>query len=189
VSPARAQLDGDGQAGAEAGGACDRDRDVWVVQQGGAGAGLADLGHGAAHVEVDRVGTGRSDGLGCDAHDRGVLAKQLDRDRPTGALTGVDAQHLDTGALVAMEDGVRGEHLRDRQAGAVALGLQAHEPVADARQGGEHHTVRDRQGAELPMIREARWFGHGPIIALPAHMGDGEDVDVHPLFREALREE
>ncbi len=68
-----------------------------VGQQRGAGAGLADLGHRAAHVEVDRVGPrGDHDGGG-GAHHGGVLPEQLDRGRrlrPAGphALGGVDAQ-------------------------------------------------------------------------------------------------
>ena len=51
-----AQLDGDRQAAALARGARDRDRHVGVVDQRRAGAGLADLRHRAAHVEVDEVG-------------------------------------------------------------------------------------------------------------------------------------
>ena len=77
---ARAELDGDGQAGALARGAGDGDGDVGVVEQGGAGAGLADLGDGAAHVQVDGVGARARDRGGGDAHDGGVLAEELDRD-------------------------------------------------------------------------------------------------------------
>ncbi len=149
-SPTGAQLDGDGQPAALAGGAGDRDRDVGVVEQRGAGAGLADLRHGTAHVEVDRVGARLGDDPGRDAHHVGVLSEQLDRHRPAvRTLARVDAQHLHTGALVAVEDRVRGDHLRDGHPGAVALGLQAHEPVADAGERREHHAVGHGQGAEL----------------------------------------
>ena len=55
--------------------------EVGPSQQLRAGARLADLADGAAHVDVDQVGAG----LGCDrrrrAHHLGVVAEQLDRDR------------------------------------------------------------------------------------------------------------
>ena len=46
------------------------------------------------------------------------------------------------------------DHLRDRQPGAVALGLQAHEPVADPRQRRQHDAVGDRDAAERPGLGE-----------------------------------
>ena len=150
----RAQLDGDGQAGALRGRARDRDRGVRVGDQRRAGARLHHLGHRAAHVEVDQVGAARGGRGRGGAHHVGVLAEELDGDRPARALVGVDDQQLLEGAPVAVVDGVRGDHLADRQAGAVALGLQAHEPVADPGQRREHDAVGDGDAAELPGVAE-----------------------------------
>ena len=83
-----------------------------------------------------------------------VLAEELDRGRAGRPLLGVHAQHLDARLLVAVVDGVARHHLRDRQAGAVALGLQAHEPVADARQRREHDAVRDLDPTQGPALRQ-----------------------------------
>ena len=58
---ARAQLDGDRQAAALARGPRDRDGGVGVLDQRGARAGLADLRHRAAHVQVDEVGAALGD--------------------------------------------------------------------------------------------------------------------------------
>ena len=96
----------------------DRHGLVGVVEQGRAGAGLADLPDGAAHVEVDHVGAGLGRYGRRDPHDLGVVAEQLDRDR---VLVGVDAQELAVGALVAVLEPEARHHLRDREAGAVAL--------------------------------------------------------------------
>ena len=74
------------------------------------------------------------------AHHVGVGAEELDRDR---ALVGVDAQHLLDRAPVAVRDREARDHLRDRQPGAVALRLQAHEPVADPGERREQDPVRD----------------------------------------------
>ena len=114
---------------------------VGVLDQRGAGAGLADLRHRAAHVEVDEVGAALGDRGGGRAHDVGVLAEELDRDRPARALLGVDAQQLAHRLLVAVVDREARHHLRDREPGAVALGLQAHEPVADPGQRRQHDAV------------------------------------------------
>ena len=111
--------------------------------------GLADLRHGAAHVDVDQVGAGLRDALGRRGHHVGIGAEQLDRHR---VLVRMDAQQLGAGALVAVVDGVARHHLRDRQAGAVALGLEPHEPVADAGQRRQHDPVRDRDATERPRV-------------------------------------
>ena len=67
---AGAQLDRDREAGALARGDRDRHGRVGVAEHRGARAGLADLGHGAAHVEVDDVRAGARDGRRRRAHDR-----------------------------------------------------------------------------------------------------------------------
>ena len=44
------------------------------------------------------------------------------------------------------------DHLRDREPGAEALGLQAHEPVADAGQRRQHHAVGDLEVPDRPWV-------------------------------------
>ena len=51
-------------------------------------------------------------------------------------------------ALVAVVDGVAGDHLGDRQPGAVAAGLQADEPVADPGQRRQQDAVGDLDVAD-----------------------------------------
>ena len=119
------------------------------AEQRRAGAGLAHLGHRAAHVEVDQVGAGGGHPLGRRGHHLGVVAEQLHRHR---VLVGMDPQQLAAGALVAVVHGEARDHLGHHQAGAVALGLQAHEPVADPGQRGEHDPVGDRDPAERPRV-------------------------------------
>ncbi len=151
----RAQLDRDREAGALGGGARDGDRRVGVADQGGARARLHHLRHRAAHVEVDEVRAALGGHGGGGAHDLRVLAEELDRDRPARALVGVDDEQLVERLAVAVVDRVARDHLADREAGAVALGLEPHEPVADPGQRREHDPVRDRDPAELPRVMEA----------------------------------
>ena len=125
-------------------------------EQRRAGAGLEHLRHRAAHVEVDQVGPG----LGGDrrglAHHLGVGAEELHRDR---ALVGMDPQHLLERAPVAVCEREARDHLRDRQARAVAVRLQAHEPVADPGQRREQDAVagprrrRSRTGSSAAPAR------------------------------------
>ena len=75
-------------AAALAGGRRDPHRQVGVGEQGGAGAGLADLAHRAAHVDVDQVGAGIGDDLRGRAHHRrgpGRTAGPRPGARPGGA--------------------------------------------------------------------------------------------------------
>ncbi len=96
--------------------------------------------------------------LGRLAHHVGVVAEELHRD---GVLVGVDAQELADGALVAVLETEARHHLGHHEPGAVALGLQAHEPVADAGQRGEHQAVRQLVTAERPGVGE---LAHGHIV-------------------------
>ena len=73
---------------------------------------------------------------------------------PPVALARVDPQQLRAGLRVAVVDGEARHHLRHREPGAVALGLQAHEPVPDPGQRREHDPVGDRQAAEGPGVAE-----------------------------------
>ena len=154
---AGAELDRHRQPAAPRRRARERDRPVGIVEQRRAGAGLAHLRHRAAHVEVDQVGARRGDLLGRRGHHVGVVAEQLHRDR---VLVGVDPQQLAAGPLVAVVHREARDHLRHDQPGAVALGLQAHEPVADPGQRGEHDAVRDRDPAERPAVGECLASSH-----------------------------
>ena len=175
-------------------GAGDGDGAGGISEQGSAGAGLADLGHGTAHVEVDRVGPRGDHSSGGGAHHGRILPEELDRGRrgeaggastvlePRGALLGVDAQQLAQRAFVAVVHRVARDHLRDRHPRPVALGLQAHEPVADPRQWGEQHAVGDPQGAELPGVGQvgvgmSSWpprYG-GPTVSDPESSARSSD--------------
>ena len=111
---------------------------VRVGDQRRPGAGLQHLRHRAAHVEVDQRRPGRGRHRRRLAHHLGIGAEQLDRDR---ALVGMDAQHLLDRAPVAVGDREARDHLGDRQPGAVAVRLQADEPVADPGQRREQDAV------------------------------------------------
>jgi hypothetical protein len=62
----------------------------------------------------------------------------------------MDPEQLTAGALVAVVNREARDHLGNDEAGAVALGLQAHEPVADPRERRQHDSVGDRDPAEHP---------------------------------------
>ena len=79
------------------------------------------------------------------AHHVGVLAEELDRD---GVLVGMEPQQLAQRALVAVVDAEARDHLRDREAGAVAARLEADEPVADPGERREQHAVGDLDVAD-----------------------------------------
>ena len=150
---AGAQLDRHRLAAALAGRPRDRDGRVGILEHRGARAGLADLGHRAAHVEVDDVDL--RDVLGHvgrgGAHDVGVLPEELQR---RGAFVGMDAQQLGERLLVAVVDGEARHHLAVGHPRAVARRLQAHEPVADAGQRREQHAVGHADAGELPGVGE-----------------------------------
>ena len=120
-----------------------------IVEQRRARARLADLRHRAAHVDVHHIGSRRGHALGGRGHHVGIVSEQL---HGNGVFVGVDPQQLADGALVAVVDREARDHLRDHQPGPVALGLQAHEPVADPGQGREHHAIRDPHAAQGPTV-------------------------------------
>ncbi len=155
-----AQLDGDRQPRARNSGTGHVDRERVVGEQRGTGAGATDLGHGTAHVEVDRVGTRGGDSGGRGAHDRGVLAEELNRNGPTVALGGMDAKHLHKGALVAVVKRMRGDHLRDGHASPKALGLKTNEPIANPRKRRKHDAIGHAQRPESPRRGEVRSGRH-----------------------------
>jgi hypothetical protein len=128
-----------------------------IAQQRRPGAGLADLLDGTAHVEIDQIRAGVRDHGGRLAHDRRVVAEQLDGDR---VLVRMDAQELLDGALVAIGEAEAGDHLRGDEGGPEATRLKAHEPVADAGQRSEDEPVLERPSAKGPGVGErghSRW--------------------------------
>ena len=135
-----AELDRDRQSGALRRRPCDGNGELGLAQKGGAGTRLQHLRDGTSHVQVDQIRAGGGDGRGRIAHHLGIGAEELDRNRP---LVGVNAKHLLGRAPIVVSEGVAGDHLRDREPGAVALGLHAHEPVADAGERGEQDTVSE----------------------------------------------
>ena len=85
--------------------------------------------------------------------------------RSRGSMRSISRARL----LVAVVDRVRRDHLRHRHARPVALGLQAHEPVADPRQRRQQHAVGHAQLAEHPGSMRRR--GHARSWARSAHCG------------------
>ena len=57
------------------------------------------------------------------------------------------------------------DHLADREPRTVALGLQAHEPLADPGKRGEYDAVRDADGADPERLGE-RGLGHTARVGL-----------------------
>ena len=145
------------------------------------GAGLADLAHRAAHVEVDHVGAGVGGHRRGLAHDRRVVAEELDRDR---MLVGVDAQELLDRALVAVGEAEAGDHLGGDQAGPEAPRLKPHEPVADAGERSQHEPVLERRGRRASRVGECGHAGRDGSrvrqadVAFPDQLqaGQGEQV-------------
>ena len=135
-----ADLDRDGPAGALDRGARDGDREVGIVDQRRPRPGPRDLAHGAAHVDVDQVGPSVRRDAGAGAHHVWVVPEELDRHR---MLLGMNDQELLERAAVAVMKREARDHLRDREPGAVAARLKAHEPVADPGQRGEKDAVGD----------------------------------------------
>ena len=146
---ARAQLDRHRPPAPLPRGLDQRQRQLGVGEELDPGPGPADLPHRAAHVDVDQVGADLGGDRRPGAHRLGVVAEELDRDR---VLVGVDPHQLAQGALVSMVQAEARDHLRDREAGAVALGLEADEPVADPGQGREQDPVLDPDAADLERV-------------------------------------
>ena len=144
---ARAKLYGDRQTASDGSGARDRDGAVRVVEQRGAGARLADLADGTAHVQVDQVGPRRGHDLGRVLHHVRVVAEELHRHR---VLVGVDAEELRPRALVAVVEAEARHHLGHRERGAMPPRLKANEPGADAGQRRQHQPVGEAQTAQGP---------------------------------------
>ena len=82
-----------------------------------------------------------------------VLAEELDGH---GMLIVMDAEELARGPLVAVLHPEARHHLGHDEPGPVPLGLEPHEPVADARQRGEHDAVGNANRADLERVGERR---------------------------------
>ena len=131
----------------------DRSRQLVVLEQGRAGAGLAHLAHRAAHVDVDQIGAGLGRDRRAGAHHFGIVPEQLDRDR---VLVGVDPQQLPQGALVAIVQAEARDHLREGETGAVAARLESYEPVADSGQRRQQDPVGDLDAPDRERLGELR---------------------------------
>jgi hypothetical protein len=90
------------------GGDGDPHGEILVREQSGAGAGLADLADGAAHVDVDQIGACLRDHSRRRSHDLRILAEELNRD---GVLVGMQAEQLAHGALIAVVEPEARNHL------------------------------------------------------------------------------
>ena len=77
-------------------------------------------------------------------------------------------------ALVAVVHGEARDHLRDGQAGAVALGLQAHEPVADSGQRREHDPVGDLTPPSVQLSVSDRRHGVFMVRITAMDIGDAD---------------
>ena len=161
------ELDGDRPRAALRRGPGERDRLRGVVEQRGAGAGLAHLAHRAAHVEVDQVGSRVGGDRGRLAHDVGVVAEQLDRHR---VLVRVDAQEL---AHVCARRRTRARSSTpspNDQAGAVAAWPAAARTscrcrrAARARAGSELRAAERPGSARLVIVRVERSREQAPQV-------------------------
>ena len=103
----------------------------------------------------------------------------------TGPSSGCTTSSSFSVLRVPVVDGEARDHLADRQPGAVALGLQAHEPVADPGQRREHHAVGDRQVPDRPwVVQGAHGFeGRSPASAGSAGDPVGQLVEARPPRR------
>ena len=156
--PSGAELHGHGQAAALARRDGDGDRLGGIVQQRRSRTRLAHLLDRASHVEVDQVGARVRRHRRRLAHDRGVVAEELDAYR---VLVGMDAQELPDRALVAVGQAEARHHLGHHEPGPEALGLEADEPVADPGQGRQHDPVGEADPTKRPGIGEL----HGARVA------------------------
>ena len=117
-----------------------------ILHQVRAGAGLRHLPHRAAEVHVDDVRAGGLDHPRRVGHRAGIGAEDLDRER---MLVGRDAQVAE-GALVAVLDPGRGDHLRADEPGAEPPSLPPERLDADARHRREHDPRRHLDPADRP---------------------------------------
>ena len=160
VAHAAAQLHRHGHRDRLGDGARDADRDLVVVERGCAGAGLRDLPHRAAEVDVDDVGAG------CLAHARGlgdgagIRAEDLHCER---MLVAGDPQVAER-ALVAVREPAGRDHLGADEPRAEPTALPPERLHADTR----HRRQHDARG-DLDRVDEASSLKHrrhgGVVVA------------------------
>ena len=125
---------------------------VGVVEERRAGAGLRDLPHGAAEVDVDDVGARGRDHARRLGHHRRIGAEDLDRER---VLVRADAQVAER-PLVPVLDPCAGDHLRADEPGAEAAALAAKGLDADAGHRGQDEPRGDLDGPDSPALAEVQ---------------------------------
>ena len=131
-------------------------RAVGVVEQGRAGAGLRDLAHGAAEVDVDDVGAGGGDHPRCLGHHRRLGAEDLDRQR---VLVRADPE-ISERALVSMLDAGAGDHLGADQPCPEAASLAAERLDAHSRHRGQDDPRGDLNGPDPPALAQVEHDFH-----------------------------
>ena len=104
---------------------------------------LQDLRDGAAHVEVDQVGARLGHRAAAARVTSGSWPRSCIATGPASRSRGSMTEQLVERAAGSRRGSRSSRPSRDREPGPVALGLQAHEPVADARQRREHDAVGD----------------------------------------------
>lgn len=158
VVPSGADFDGDGDFHRFDAGGDDLGGEVGVFQEGGSGAGAADFGHPAAHVNVEEVGTEFFGHAGAFGHFLDVSAEDLDAE---GAFFGVDP-HFFEGAVGGIVDGHGADELGEHESGAGdALGENAERQVADVLHGREKEGVFDLDLADFESRVGGRRHGVG----------------------------
>ena len=156
---------------------------IGIVEEGRSGAGLADLADGAAVVQVDGVGARLGHDVRRDPHHLGVVTEQLHRHR---VLVRVHPEELAMRALVPVLEAEARHHLGHREAGPVALGLKAHEPVADPGERREHHAIGQLDAAQGPGCGERshiKTLARASVCARSTRLGAGKKSPVRRLQR------
>ena len=131
-----------------------------ILHQVRAGAGLRDLAHRAAEVHVDDVRAGRLDHPCRVGHRPRLGAEDLDRE---GVLVTRDAQVAE-GALVAVLDAGRRDHLRADEAGAEPSSLSPKSLDADAGHRRKHDSRRHLDPADRPRLQEV--YPHSAMVSM-----------------------
>jgi hypothetical protein len=124
------------------------------------GSGLRHLAHRAAEVHVDDVGSGGLDHPPRLGHRGRLGAEDLDRER---MLVGRDTQVAE-GALVAVLDPGRGDHLRADETGAEPSPLAPKRLDRDAGHRRQHDPRGHLDRADRPWLLEI--YRHRAMVSV-----------------------